>query len=311
LQAEVVEVAVSDPLIASMISNGDETAPIATDDPGNAEAFVAASVAEALEAVGDSQPSEVAVTDPQIMQGALPTELKEIAADIQEGLKVAIQFAMEAVGPEIDSIIAEGEQIANAVIADALIADVLDAAELHQQDAARNAGDLPLPSANAPAPVLQEAAEDTAPLPSGFPRPSTDASALAQAALTEVAVPTPPPVQLPLGVPFAIVQYPPAQDIIAREDTLEIDRVDAVGDEAEDKGSQQEKAEEDEEGDQAPKQPEEAAEQMADASDEPAVPANDVAATDAAPVPLALPMPGPAIGLQQEAYDFYQRMAAE
>jgi hypothetical protein len=311
LQAEVVEVAVSDPLIASMISTDDEAVPVAADEPGDAEAFVAASVAEALEVVGDNQPSEVAATDPQIMQGALPTELKEIAADIQEGLKVAIQFAMDAVGPEIDSIIAQGEQIANAVIADALIADVLDAAELHQQDAARNAGDLPLPSANAPAPVWQEAAEDTIPLSLGFARPPSDASTLMQAAFTEVAVPTPPPVQLPLGVPFAIVQYPPAQDVINRKDALKIDRVDAVGDEAEGKGGQQEKAEEDEEGDQAREQPEEATEQMADASDEPPVPANGITATDAEPVPLALPMPGPAIGLQQEAYDFYQRMAAE
>jgi hypothetical protein len=311
-QVDVAEELVSDPLIATVISIEEEPAQASADASGEAAAFVAASVAEALEAVADNQPSDAATFDPQIMQNALPTELKEIAADVQEGLKVAIQFAMEAVGPEIDSIRAEGEQVANAVIANALIADVLDAAELHQQDVARSAGELPLPLANIPVQAWQEAADDAAaPFSSGYPPPPSDGTPLTPAQAAAAAVSTPPPAQLPLGVPFAIVQYPPAPDVVGKKDESGVDRVEAVSDEAEGKGRRRERAEEEEQPDDAEEQAQDTPKRAADASDELPVSADDVVAEDAAQEPLALPMPAPLTGLQQEAYDFYQRMAAE
>jgi hypothetical protein len=274
--------------------------------PTSADAIVA----EALETIADGQQQEPAPLAPQLTKDILPVALKQIAADVEEGLKLAVQSAIEVAGPEIAGILAEGEPLANAVIADALVADVLDAAELQQQDAAQVGDDLPAPVAlNLAAGMAGQAADDDG-SPAALDRLPNDV-APQPAVATPAAVAAQQPVPMPLGIPYAVPQYPLADDPIVSKDDSKIDRVEAVGDEPEGNGGQQERPDEDD-GEQA-----EARRTMEEGGDQPAVGGEetlserDETARDAAPVPLSLPAPSPSMGLQLEAYGFYQRMAAE
>jgi hypothetical protein len=278
-----------------------------------------ASLAEALEVAVDQKSADV--PNPQVISAAVPIALKEIAADVQEGLQIAIHFAIEAAGPEIVNMMAEGEQVADAVIANALVADVLDAAELQQQDAAAPVEEPPAPATAVH--VQAEAAEtsnDAVPLSVGLTRLVSDSSALASSNLTAaaaaMAIPTPPPPVA--GIGYVIAQYPPADDPIEENREASVDRVDAVGDEPEggSRGGQWQQKDDGEAGEQEQSlDGESATAATAAGRSEPAAPdmpapANAASEDKVSPAPAALPAPG-TIALQLEAYDFYQRMAAE
>ena len=270
-------------------------------------------VAQAMDAIVEELAPEESGAAPAGLMPELPIVSKEIAADLQEGLKVAIQLAIEVAGPDIADIVANHEAIAETVIADAMVADVLDAAEL-ANPAVTEAGDETAPSA-LPLSTLAgnpDEADDAVPLAIGLTQILQDTADAAPAAIN-AALPQ-QPVQPLIGVPFAVVQYPLAPDGVEDRDASQVDRIDAVDDEAEDDRNRQQHAKGDERQEDAETeagQPDAAADDSDATGTDPALAADNATMTprDAAPMPRALPSPG--MSMRQEAYGFFQRMAAE
>jgi hypothetical protein len=247
---------------------------------------------------------------------AVPTELRQIADDVKEGLQVVVRLAIGAAGPELVSIMAEGERAADAVIAQALIADVLDSAELRQSAVVSDAGGSELAMVlTSPALISAEDVTNeplrlaTAPVPAGSTSETATPSA-PNLPVPDAQMRTPAP--LPLGVPFAIAQYLPAETVSTNPQATAVTRVEAVDDE-EPGGRRDDRNEEDaqEEGASAKHSDEDDTEES---QARPAVAEDEAIAyaesEDETAVPLAaLPAPAPPIRMPDTVYDLYQRMA--
>lgn len=247
----------------------------------------------------------------------IPSEIRRIAADNQEELKIAVARVLEATGPELLDIMAEGEQAVDAILAQALIADVLDGEEMQPREAIldkaataeKSGGDRPvvLPST---APPLTESDAERAPgvgLSRRFDEASIAPSILAESQAKAVA-------PLPQGIPFAVAQYLPAPDDAAESNSLLIDRVDPVGDEEE--GQSQGEPQDEEDGGQGAASDdgnEAAISQSTDGDVEETAEAPvsfiETGADAPAPERLALPMAAPVVPAADPVYNLYQRMA--
>lgn len=248
----------------------------------------------------------------------MPGEIRRIAADTQEGLKIVVARVLEAAGPELLEIMAEGEQAADAILAQALIADVLDGEEMRSGEAIlqkaatpeKSGGDRPAALSNTTPPPTENDAE-RAPPNVGLSR-LFDEGSIAPPILAESQVKAVAP--LPQGIPFAVAQYLPAPDDAAESSSLQIDRVDPVEDEEQGQSQSEPHDEEEEEQGAASDDGNEAAmSQSTDAADEEtaeaSAPMAAAGADDVAPEPKALPMAAPVVPVVDPAYNLYQRMA--
>lgn len=287
-------------------------APAAADSPIVSQTALVTLV-EALEVVAD--PAHAETPNLQAISAAVPIALKEIAADVQEGLQIAIQFAIEAAGPEIVNMIGEGDHTADVVIANALVADVLDAAELQQQDAATVLDERSLPLGAVHAEPQPAASDDGAmPTAAGPNRPAAESSTPAPSSVAPITVvPIPLPMQPAPGVGYVVAPYPPADSPAEESSDASIDRVDAIGDEPEGgrHGGQWNQDDQAEEEEQSLDRSYETAAGISETEvNEMPIAANAVDREKPGDMPAALPAPG-AAALQMEAYDFYRRMAVE
>ncbi|WP_146260096.1 hypothetical protein [Rhizobium tubonense] len=253
---------------------------------------------------------EARAQPPQAVQASVPRQIQQIEADIQEGLKVVVSLAIDAAGPDILQIMAQGEPLADKVVAQALVADMMDSVTLQSLSQA----DLPDPAV---APVATASPTSVA-----QPLPVDEKLAQVNLASTPAEGP-PPPTAAPLaamqmqpsamsvvGVPFAIAQYLPTNEIVDEREDIFIDRVDPVDDEKHGQGQAGQPEEHEEaEGDEQTLQ---AADHAAEPSAEDAT-GNDGVVVEALKVPtepaqLALPASPPREPLRDHAFDLYQRM---
>ncbi|MEZ2130088.1 MULTISPECIES: hypothetical protein [unclassified Sinorhizobium] len=249
----------------------------------------------------------------------MPGEILWIAADIQEGLKIVLARVIEAAGPELLDIMAEGEQAVDAILAQALIADVLDGEEMQPREAIlekaatpeKSSGDRPAVLSNTSPPLTENDAERA---PGVELSQLFDEALIAPPILAESQAKTIAP--LPQGIPFAVAQYLPALDDAAESSSLKIDRVDPVDDEEEGQGQGQGEPQDGEEGKQGAASDdgnEAAISQSTDSGEEETAEASDSVATASAdapaPEPLALSMAAPVVPAVDPVYNLYQRMA--
>jgi hypothetical protein len=244
-----------------------------------------------------------------VAQASVPRQIQQIEAAVQEGLKVVVHLAIEVAGPELLQIMAQGEPLADKVVAQALVADMMDSVTLQflPQTAAPDPTKAPavaLASASTSQPILaSEELSQTgrAVLPASEP-PAPSAVPLAAAQMQAVVVPV-------VGVPFAIAQYLPTHEIVAEREDIFIDSVDPVDDEKQGQGQPGGQAEDDaangeEPDDQAPAR----TISLASEDDGDGIAAEEAPKASVEPKQLALPASVPLEPLRDRAYDLYQRM---
>jgi hypothetical protein len=261
----------------------------------------------------DAGPTQLINSNPtQAAQAFAPRQIQQIEADLQDGLKVVVNLVIEAAGPELLQIMAQGEPLADKVLAQALVADMMDGMELQIQPSAiapdnKTPASLPasmaaLQPTMADEVVAQSTAFSTRPADAA-PGPATITLAAAQMQAIAISA---------VGVPFAIAQYLPASVVVDDREDIFVDRVDPVDGEKHGKGQADEQEEEDQAqagGDEPKREP----------PDQPVKSSSEVGSEDADAVSnrllagtdgsqLALPRPGPLPTLRDHAHDLYQRM---
>jgi hypothetical protein len=101
----------------------------------------------------DAGPTQLINSNPtQAAQAFAPRQIQQIEADIQDGLKVVVNLVIDTAGPELLQIMAQGEPLADKVLAQALVADMIDTIELQTQPPAitpDNKSPAPLPASMA------------------------------------------------------------------------------------------------------------------------------------------------------------------
>lgn len=273
----------------------------------------AADVPQAETEAENNRPSAPVLRSAAAAAPVMPGEIRRIAADNQEGLKIVVARVIEAAGPELLDVMAEGEQVLDTILAQALIADVLDGEEMQSREATlaraatpEKSGDRPAVPSNTPLPLTENDVERVE-LSRLFDEGSIASPILAESQAKAVA-------PLPQGIPFAVAQYLPAPDDAAGSSSLQIDRVDPVEDE--EQGQSRGEPQEDEEEEQGQEAASDDGVEMTlpgDAGDEESEEASDpVAAAGAdavAPEKMALPMPASVALPLDPVYDLYQRMA--
>ncbi|MDL2401595.1 hypothetical protein [Rhizobium mayense] len=252
-------------------------------------------------------PTEIALIRSPVTPPPVPRDLQQIRADIKEGLQVVIGSPIEVAGPELLQIIENSTSLVERVVAQALAANAADQGEVQSlpqtpnDEAVRNLAAAmasqnsipPEETSNAPtaaAALLGKSLADTLAAP----------AMNAPEAAAQMGTPVPPQ-----GIPFAIVQYLPANLPIEEEELERVDRVDPADDEEHEEEQDGETAGDESEDDS---QSAETQQPAAEASDETDSQAASAEAAAAAPKPLALPTPAPRDPLHDHAFDFYRRM---
>jgi hypothetical protein len=262
----------------------------------------------------DAGPTQPVNSNPtQAAQAFAPRQIQQIEANIQDGLKVVINLVIDTAGPELLQIMAQGEPLANKVLAQALVANMMDSIELQTQPPAialdsKTPASIPVSMATLQPTLVEEVAQtsalssrpaDAAPAPAPIP--------LAAAQVQAIVIPV-------VGVPFAIAQYLPTSVVVDDREDIFVDRVDPVDGEKHGKGHADQQQEEEEGqaeagGDEPKHEP----------RDQPVSSSSDVGSLDAAAsnrLPastegpqLALPRSHALPPLQDHAHELYQRMA--
>ncbi|NLS20628.1 hypothetical protein HGP16_29370 [Rhizobium sp. P40RR-XXII] len=232
-----------------------------------------------------------------------PRDIQQIQADIKEGLQVVISPPAMATGSDLQQIISNPASSVEKIIAQALTANMTT--QSPSQPPSIDASARSSASALASPASLPESTEAlaTATVLSGRPQSSVTASMAMYETAEQAGMSTP----LPLGVPFVVANYLPADVPVKNSQSKLLDRVDPVDDE-EGGDAQGEEAAQQQDKDEA--QAEETAPKAAEeASDEADAGLISPPLDEAGPEQLALPQPlrDP---LHDHAFDFYRRMVA-
>ncbi len=250
-------------------------------------------------------PTEVALIRSPLTPPTMPRDIQQIEADIKQGLQVVISPPAMATDPDLLQIIRNPSSSVEKIIAQALTGNA----------AAQTSSPLPAVNENgrSPAPVTavpvslteQPEAPAIAAMLSG--KPAAQASSAASMAANEAAEQVATPAPLPLGVPFVVANYLPAEPPVRKSEAKLLDRVDPVGDEeggqARDEETPQDQGEDEAHADESPVQ---AVEEQADESE---AASTAPQGEGVRPELVALPQPlrDP---LTDHAFDFYRRMVA-
>lgn len=252
-----------------------------------------------LTAIGDEAelPTEIALIRSPLTPPSVPRDIQQIQADIKQGLQVVIGPPAMATSSDLEQIISNPASSVEKIIAQALTANA--AMPPPSQPAVVNENARSLASA---VPVsLTDQLEAPATALSGRPQLSSAAPMGMYEAAEQAGLSAP----LPLGVPFAVANYLPADVPVKTGESKLLNRVDPVDDE-EGGGARDEETAHQQDQDEA--QAEEAsqkAEETSDEADARLVPTLD----EAVPDHLALPQPS-RDPLHDHAFDFYRRMVA-
>ncbi|WP_168880075.1 hypothetical protein [Rhizobium sp. P28RR-XV] len=248
-------------------------------------------------------PTEIALIRSPLTPPPAPRDIQQIQADIKEGLQVVISPPAMATASDLQQIISNPASSVEKIIAQALTANMATQAPSQPPSIDANARS-PASALAVPASLPdQPEALATAMVLSGRPQSSVTASMAMYETAEQAGMSTP----LPLGVPFVVANYLPADVPVKNSQSKLLDRVDPVDDE-EGGDAQDEEAAQQQDKDEA--QAEEPAPKAAEeASDEADAGLISPPLDEAGPEQLALPQPlrDP---LHDHAFDFYRRMVA-
>ncbi len=265
--------------------------------------LAAASLLAAI-ATDAALPTEVALIRSPLTPTPVPRDVQQIQADIKQGLQVVISPPATPAGSDLQQIISNPSSSVEKIIAQALTADA--AAQSSPQPSAVNGNARSPASAIAmPASFMGQAEAPVAGVLPG--KPAAQPSLAAPVAMYEAAQQESVPAPLPLGVPFVVASYLPADIPVKTGESKLLDRVDPVdeeeGGQAQDEETSQGQDEEQAQADESPAQ--------ADAETPDEAEAGSAATQHDGVKPQVVALPQPLRDpLNDHAFDFYRRMVA-
>ncbi len=265
--------------------------------------LAAASLLAAI-ATETALPTEVALIRSPLTPPPVPRDIQQIEADIKQGLQVVISPPAMPAGSDLQQIISNPSSSVEKIIAQALTADAVAQSPSPQAangDARGPASAIAMPASFTDQPQDPVAA---AVLPG---KPAAQPSVAAPVAMYEAAGQENAPAPFPLGVPFVVANYLPADTPVKTDEARLLDRVEPVDEEESRQAQDEETAQgEDEEQEQADESPVQA---DAEASGEAEAGSAAARGDGVKPELVALPQPlrDP---LNDHAFDFYRRMVA-
>jgi hypothetical protein len=252
-------------------------------------------------------PTEVALIRSPLSPPPVPRDIQQIEADIKQGLQVVISPPAMANNSDLLQIISNPSSSAEKIIAQALMGNAAAQASSPQSPSINENVRNPASATAVPVALTEqlEASSAAAALSGKTPAPAPSAVPMALYEAAEQAGTSTP---LPLGVPFVVANYLPADPPVKDGDAKPLNRVDPVGDEeggqAEDEEQQPQDQDKDE--DHAGESAAQAGEEGFDESEVRPVPSQgDAARSELAALPQPLRDP-----LHDHAFDFYRRMVA-
>ena len=251
-------------------------------------------------------PTEVALIRSPLAPPPVPRDIQQIEADIKQGLQVVISAPAMATSSDLLQIINNPSSSVEKIIAQALTGNAAAQASSAQPPAVNEGLKSPVAAAAMPVSLAEgPEASDVLAIASG--KPMLQTSAVTPMAVYEAAEQTAMPAPLPLGVPFVVANYLPADAPAKNSESKLLNRVDPVGDEeggqAQDEESRQGQDEEHADAEEASTKSE------GEASDE--AEAGPASARDDSVRPELVALPQPLRDpLHDHAFDFYRRMVA-
>lgn len=251
-------------------------------------------------------PTEVALIRSPLTPPPVPRDIQQIEADIKQGLQVVISPPAMATDPDLLQIISNPSSSIEKIIAQALTGNAAAQASPPQPPVNEN-GRSPASVAAMPVSLAdQPEAPVAAAVLAG--KPATQASSAAPMAMYEAAEQAGMPAPLPLGVPFVVANYLPADPPVKNGESKLLSRVDPVGDEEGGQaGDEENPQDQDEEQAQADESPAQATEEVSDESEAGSASAQKGGGVRPQLVALPQPLRDP---LHDHAFDFYRRMVA-
>lgn len=247
-------------------------------------------------------PTEVALIRSPLAPPPVPRDIQQIEADIKQGLQVVISPPAMATSSDLLQIINNPSSSVEKIIAQALTGNTAAQASSTQPTAVHE-GLKSLVAAAAMPVLLAEGSETSGALAIASGKPTLQTSPVTPMAVYEAAEQATMSASLPLGVPFVVANYLPADTPAKNSESKLLNRVDPVGDEeggqAQDEESRQGQDEEHADAEEA------SAKSESEASDE--AEAGPASARDDSVRPELVALPQP---LHDHAFDFYQRMVA-
>ncbi|WP_411906489.1 hypothetical protein [Rhizobium mayense] len=249
-------------------------------------------------------PTEVALIRSPLTPPPVPRDIQQIEADIKQGLQVVISPPAMATDPDLLQIINNSSSSVEKIIAQALTGNSAAQASSTQPPATNESPYRPVAAAAMPA-SLAEGPETSGALPIASGKPPSQMSPATPVVVYEGAEQATMSAPLPLGVPFVVANYLPADIPVKNSESKLLNRVDPVGDE-EGGQAQDEENPQDQDEEQAHAE-ESSARAEGEVSDEAEAGPASAGDDNVRPELVALPQPlrDP---LQDHAFDFYRRM---
>ncbi len=249
-------------------------------------------------------PTEVALIRSPLTPPPVPRDIQQIEADIKQGLQVVISPPAMATDPDLLQIINNPSSSVEKIIAQALTGNSAAQASSTQPPAINEGPNRPVAMAAMPA-SLAEGPETSGALPIASGKPPSQMSPATPVAVYEAAEQATMSAPLPLGVPFVVANYLPADIPVKNSESKLLNRVDPVGDE-EGGQAQDEESPQDQDEEQAHAE-ESSARAEGEVSDEAEAGSASTGDDNVRPELVALPQPlrDP---LHDHAFDFYRRM---
>jgi hypothetical protein len=247
-------------------------------------------------------PTEIALIRSPLTPPPVPRDIQQLQAEIKQGLQVVISPAIDVAGPDLPQVTRSDMPLAERVVAQALAANQPDLQPLPQTVRDESVRNLTAALAGQNTVSFEEAPPAPAAVLLG--KSSVNVPAMTTMDIAEAVAQTGTMIAPPLGIPFAIAHYLPAE-VPAEDDPKRVDRVDLVDEERE-QGQGGETARDDSEDDAQPEEPD----QLTATASDPASEEADAEEVSAANMPVmpALPAPAPVDPLSDHAFDFYRRM---
>jgi len=250
-------------------------------------------------------PTEVELIRSPLVPPPVPRDIQQIQADLKQGLQIIISPLVVSTNSDLQQIINNPAASVEKTIAQALTTN--EAGQISPQPAADESGrSRAVPAAMTPVSLANEP-EVSVSVAALAGKSQPQGSSAAAMAMSDTAEQAGMPASLPLGVPFVVANYLPAAAPAKANESKQVDRVDPVEDEEEERPDDGETAQhQDEEDNQADESSPQVVEGASDEAEAEFTSSRNNAAVPELPA-LPRPVSDP---LHDHAFDFYRRMVA-
>ncbi|MBN8953769.1 MULTISPECIES: hypothetical protein [unclassified Rhizobium] len=251
-------------------------------------------------------PTEVALIRSPLTPPPVPRDIQQIEADIKQGLQIVISPPIMATDADLLQIINNPSSSVEKIIAQALTGNAATQAQSATPPTVNEGPKSVVPATAMPVTLMEEPEAPVAAALSAGKTPPQMSSA-APMAMYEAAEQAGMSAPLPLGVPFVVANYLPADAPVKNDKSKLLDRVDPVGDEEGGQAQDEETPQDQDENEaHAEERPAQAIEEASDEAEEGlASRRGDSIKPELAALPQPLRDP-----LHDHAFDFYRRMVA-